>query len=775
MCSCLLTFLCIDLLIEFWFTNIKVNFKHSLNLTHCNIYLFEIIKMKRILPFAVSLCFAFLSVNAFAQENHKPKKCYTVESMNQDFQKHPELAIKYQEEQAKIENYVSQNQSPQRSGNKRIIPVVFHVMHEGGPENISKAQIEDQLVRLNKDFALTNLDFSQTPACHAAVGADCEIEFRLATKDPQGNCTDGILRVYSSKTNEASNQNGFKGVSHWDSFRYLNVWVVKSIGALDGVGGEVLGYAQFPASGLLSTDGVVIRHDCIGSIGTATNGQFGPRLGRTMTHEVGHWLGLRHIWGDADCGSDGVEDTPPAFGPNYGICYNNFPYIPSVIAGGDTITCNTDSACGEMFMNYMDYSDDACMSMFTQGQKAIMNGVFANFRSYLVSDANLAFTGTREEDIANPIVCTPIVESVITTTCSAPANNCSTPNMVCEGNSIRFDESIYNTTTFSQQWSFEGGTPATSSAASPTITYNASGIYDYSLTASNNAGTNSVTYDNKIRVSPDAPGQQSVNGQFYEDFNNQQNFDSWLTFNPDNRANKWEWSQFSAFGGTSGLRMRNYNNVDSEYDRIVSPSYSLVGITTPSLSFKIAAAERGGDPSDVLSVYFSINCGQNWRLIKSWSGANLITAGLFSTEFVPSSANQFEDFYASLSLANNKNNVRIMFEFKAGSTGSNNLYIDDFRIGSALGIDENLEALNLNIFPNPTHGITNINFTTQKTSDVSVMVYDLLGKLVLPSYKGKVSNGSQNLSIDMNNLSQGLYTIRLEIDGKIVVRKITKN
>jgi PKD repeat protein len=731
--------------------------------------------MKRILPFVVSLSFTILFGNAFAQNNHPPKKCYAVESMQQDFQKHPELVLKYQEEQKKIENFVSQNQNPQRSGTKRIIPVVFHVIHEGGIENISKAQIEDQLVRLNKDFSLNNTDFSQVPACHAAVAADCEVEFRLATKDPQGQCTDGIVRVYSSKTNGASNQNGIKSVSHWDSFRYLNVWVVKSIGALDGVGGEVLGYAQFPAGGLLSTDGVVIRHDCIGSIGTAANGGFGPRLGRTMSHEVGHWLGLRHIWGDADCGSDGIEDTPPAFGPNYGICYSNFPYIPLVVSGGDTTTCNTDSACGEMFMNYMDYSDDQCMSMFTQGQKAVMNGVFANFRYFIVSEANLAFTGTRDEDIANLITCSPVAESAITTSCTGSFNNCGTPTMVCEGGSIRFDESIYNTTTFTQQWSFEGGSPSSSAAATPTITYNTAGVYDYSLTATNSAGSNSVSYDNTIRVFPDAPEQLPSNGQFWEDYNEPQDFNSWIVFNPDNRINKWEWAEFSAYGGTSGLRMRNYNNVDSEIDRIVSPAYSLVGITSPSMTFRIAAAERGGDPADMLSVYYSINCGQSWRLIKSWSGSNLATSGLYTTEFAPSSPNQFENFAASLSLAANKDNVRIMFEFQAGSVGSNNLYIDDLRIGTSLGIEENAEALSLNVYPNPTQGLTNLSFVSDKPSVISVNVYDMVGKLVLPSYNGKVGTGNQNININMSQLSVGMYLIRLEIDGKTVIKKITRN
>jgi PKD repeat protein len=731
--------------------------------------------MKRILIFITTLIFTVSTGNISAQNKPNFRKCYTIESMKNDFKEHPELESKYNQFQTKLKEYTDQNLGSQRAA-KRIIPVVFHVVHEGGSENISKAQILDQIQRLNKDYALTNGDFSQVPSCHAAVAANCEVEFRLATKDPQGNCTDGIVRVYSSKTNNASNQSGIKTVSHWDSFRYLNVWVVKSIGALDGVGGEVLGYAQFPAGGLLSTDGLVIRHDCIGSIGTAAGGAFGPRLGRTMTHEAGHWLGLRHIWGDADCGSDGVEDTPSAYGPNYGICYSDFPYIPLIVSGGDTATCNTNYDCGEMFENYMDYSDDACMAMFTQGQKAVMNGVFANFRSYMVSEENLAFTGVRDEDIANPITCAPMAESAITTACTGSFNSCTTPNMVCAGGSIRFDESIYNTTNFTQQWSFEGGTPSSSSAPTPLINYSTPGIYDYSLTASNSAGSNSINYDNKIRVYANAAEQQPNDGSFYwEDYNEPQDFASWIVFNPDNRINKWEWAEFKAYGGTSGLRMRNYNNVDNEADRIVSPAYTLVGIPSPAMSFRVAAAERGGEPADMLSVYYSINCGQNWKLIKSWSGSNLITSGLFTSEFVPSSTNQFENFAASLSLAANKENVRIMFEFKAGAEGSNNLYIDDLRIGTSLGVNDVAESISLNIYPNPTQGLTNLSFTLDKPSSLSIQVFDMLGKLALAPFASKVSDGNQNISVDMSQLSKGMYTLRLEVDGKVVNRKISHN
>ncbi|MFM7078240.1 MAG: hypothetical protein ACKOYC_00465, partial [Bacteroidota bacterium] len=150
----------------------------------------------------------------------------------------------------------------------RVIPVVFHVIHEGGSENISRAQIQNQIDLLNADFRHQNADTVNTPAPFLALAADVEIEFRLATKDPNGNCTDGVVRVNSPLTNNA--RDNVKAVSYWPSNKYLNVWVVKTIQNLSGSAGIVLGFAQFPG-GNAATDGVVLRHDYTGNIGTAAN------------------------------------------------------------------------------------------------------------------------------------------------------------------------------------------------------------------------------------------------------------------------------------------------------------------------------------------------------------------------------------------------------------------------------------------------------------------------------------------------------------------------
>lgn len=239
---------------------------------------------------------------------------------------------------------------PLRSGCTRI-PVVVHVVYKTAAQNISKAQIDSQIAILNADFRKTNPDISNVPAPFAPLAADARIEFVLASVDPDGNSTDGVTRTETTTTSFSSDDkikaDSTGGKDAWDTSEYLNIWV-------GNLSGGLLGYAQFPG-GPAATDGVVCRSTAFGDTGTAA----APfNKGRTATHEVGHWLNLRHIWGDdgGGCtGSDLVADTPNQGGPNTGK-----PTFPSV-------SCN-NGPNGDMFMNYMDYVDDDTMVMFTEGQ-----------------------------------------------------------------------------------------------------------------------------------------------------------------------------------------------------------------------------------------------------------------------------------------------------------------------------------------------------------------------------------------------------------------------
>jgi hypothetical protein len=232
----------------------------------------------------------------------------------------------------------------------RTIPVVVHVLYNTAAENISLAQIKSQIAVLNRDYRCKNTDKSKAPQVWKGLVADAYVEFALATKDPQGKATSGVTRTRTSRTDfeadDSMKSSDTDGVDAWPTNKYLNIWVCT-------LGGGLLGYAQFPG-GPAATDGVVILNTAFGTNGTA-RAPF--NLGRTATHEVGHWLNLRHIWGDTeDCsGSDLVADTPNAEGPNYGK-----PHWPHV-------SCS-NGPNGDMFMNYMDYVDDDSMFMFTPQQ-----------------------------------------------------------------------------------------------------------------------------------------------------------------------------------------------------------------------------------------------------------------------------------------------------------------------------------------------------------------------------------------------------------------------
>ncbi|MCW3115984.1 MAG: Pregnancy-associated plasma protein-A [Chitinophagaceae bacterium] len=228
------------------------------------------------------------------------------------------------------------------------IPVVVNVLYKTSSENISQAQIQSQIDVLNEDFAATNTDYNKTPSIFQAVrSGNVNVRFVL----------DQIIRKSTSKrswgTNDAMKKTSGGGIAPTSPTTKLNLWSCN-------LGGGILGYAQFPG-GSSATDGVVVDNNAFGRTGTVTAPY---HKGRTATHEVGHWMNLRHIWGDANCGNDQVGDTPQANTANFGC--PSYPHYS---------TCTGTPV--EMTMNYMDYTDDACMYMFSAGQKTRMLAVFA--------------------------------------------------------------------------------------------------------------------------------------------------------------------------------------------------------------------------------------------------------------------------------------------------------------------------------------------------------------------------------------------------------------
>lgn len=285
------------------------------------------------------------------------RACGTMEHLHEMSQQQPELLLRQQT----IENHTQQaiaNQTYNRS--LVTIPVVVHVVYRNSTQNVSDAQIQSQIDVLNADFRRTNSDANLVPSAFSGVAADAEITFCLASQTPSGAPFNGINRVATTRTSSFGTGNAVKSSSNggstgWDPNRYMNMWVCD-------IGGGILGYATFPGTASSTTDGIVVDYRYFGTIGTAT----APfNKGRTATHEVGHWLNLRHIWGDATCGSDFVNDTPTHNTSNGGC--PSYPHFS---------TCSGSPI--EMTMNYMDYTDDACMYMFSEGQKQRMQALFGS-------------------------------------------------------------------------------------------------------------------------------------------------------------------------------------------------------------------------------------------------------------------------------------------------------------------------------------------------------------------------------------------------------------
>ena len=619
------------------------------------------------------------------------------------------------------------------------------------------------------------------------IAATTGIKFELAKIDPDGNCTNGVNRVLTRKTVGA--RNNVKGLIQWDPHKYLNIWIVESIEAFTNDGGTTLGFAQFPEQLASSpeTDGLVIIYDYLGSIEEA-NG----RVGRTATHEIGHWLGLRHIWGDDDfsadgeqlpidpyegfstaeleqvCGGDdGVEDTPLQDTRNYGN-----PEFPR------KSECH-DLWFGDMFMNYMDYVDDSSMNAFSNGQEAVMVNVLETIRTEIWSAENLAATGLTNFD---EDACTPYI-----------ADFDSNKKWLCEGENVKFTPEAFYTDGADFTWTLLGSDEPTSTTLSPTVSYDTPGYYPVELKVSNANGETIKRKQQMIHVVPD---ETALDAPLTEGFAQWQfpNIDGKPFFashmdenNPDN-----SWQYYGGANGTysadqqGALRVRTkyFDNEEPRY--LVFPNVDLSSIngSTIDLYFEYAYAKHNLNTSDFIDVRLISDC-DNFR-IPSGGAGDLIRD--FSTDddhtVTNGGANVFFDFvptddeWASAHMRFNvsggaKSNVMLYFEIY-GDNG-NYFYIDNISIGTGLGLEDVITpaTLGLQVYPNPTTDDATISFQLNSDADVAVSLYDVIGKEV-----GSIAKtlGAQQHDIKLSeissNLKAGVYFVQLNVNGVLTTEKI---
>jgi hypothetical protein len=302
------------------------------------------------------------------------KRCHTDEYMSQLSHLHPDEVLNKEALEAHLNSYISQGGTTHydKTSNTLTIPVVVHVIYRVTAESISAARIQANIDVLNQDYNKLNADISTVPAYYAPRTGSMGIRFELASLDPSLQMTDGITYTETTVTafglDNKMKYTAQGGRNIWDRNNYMNIWVCR-------LSGSVLGYAQLPG-GPANSDGIVIDYRYFGALGTGTLSPY--NRGRTATHEVGHWLGLYHIWGDATCGDDLVNDTPVQEDANYGC-----PGYPKITCNNGA-TNNTEG--GDMFMNFMDYTNDACMKMFTAGQVTRMTNFLSTpTRSQLLS------------------------------------------------------------------------------------------------------------------------------------------------------------------------------------------------------------------------------------------------------------------------------------------------------------------------------------------------------------------------------------------------------
>jgi PKD repeat protein len=613
--------------------------------------------------------------------------------------------------------------------NLKTIPVVVHVIHMGGTENISDAQVQSQIDVLNEDFrkkAGTNGD---------GTGVDTEMEFCLAKKDPQGRCTNGIVRVNSPLSNHQTYQRSqLSQLSFWDNNRYLNMYVVKNINS----GSGILGYSSFPG-GPSNEDGIVIRHDYFGKIGTAA-----ASLGRTTTHEIGHWFGLYHTF-NGGCGvdtcadGDYVCDTPPVANPNFGC--------PTGVN-----SCTNDNF-PDQIKNYLDYSDDNCKNMFTAGQKIRAQATLAAIRDTIWLAWNIDSTGCDSGHIS--------------TNCKVIADFVTlTPN-ICVGNSITFYEKSQNNP-ITYQWSFQGGTSATSTVANPTVSYTAVGTYSVKLIVTNIYGTDSLTFTNYINVTTPPIGQVLP---YFEGFENYLFPPNGITIDNPDAGITWERDTTAvAFQASASAKINNLININyGQSDAMILPGFDFTTFTgVPYLYFKWAYARSDPNYSDELIVLVSKDCGVNWTQVFYKTGAAMTTGATQTTAYIPNSATVWKT--ANINLGAYSTYQNVLIKIVNVTDGGNNLYVDNINLGAnTVGVEENDIAADISVYPNPANQrITLHSKNAEFKNPVSVYIYNYQGKEI-EKFNQIIL---QNHQMDISALPDGIYLFKISIGKNEIVRKI---
>jgi len=696
---------------------------------------------------------SFLAVYTHAQkqehfhDHNGNLPCYT-DFHVEELKKNPEVRQQLEASKAQLEAYTQYYIENEYDPNSRnavfTIPVVFHILHTGGEENISDEQIYDAVARINEDYNKLNNNWMNVNSAFLPIVADVEVDFKLAKKKPNGDCFKGITRTYTSAAwGDGSDQAAAVQAAHgnFQSNRYLNIFVVPYANG-------AAGYTNYPNNwgGTSLANGIYILHNYTGRIGTSSN-----YASTALTHEIGHWFNLPHLWGnsntpglDSNCSSDdGVADTPNTIG---------------------WTSCNLNGeSCGSLdnVENYMEYS--YCSKMFTEGQKARMHAALnasIGGRNNLHTNTNLNQTGVND-----PLVF-----------CRADFR--SNRREICPGSQITFiDESVHTASQWS--WSFPGGTPAASNQQNPTITYNQPGLYAVTLTAGDGTTSNTKTIESYILVVPEVSSLPVI--ESFENIASIANSNNlWREVDYGNN-NKWQVYSGTGYTGNKCVRIVNLNQPEEGIDDLITQAYDLSSFEDTdvvTMTFRTSYKRRASTNTDRLRLLASTDCGESWSTRRTLSALNLSVGDNFASNWVPSTQDDWKTWHVTnINSTYFVDNVMFKFEFKGG--GGNNIYLDDINVYEgtsdplSLGIDNIEQVTDVVLYPNPADDEMVIELSLASETNLNVRIVDLSGK-ELETYQIQGQIGQNAVLIDVAHLSQGLYMLEINGAGAVVVRPFMK-
>ena len=687
-----------------------------------------------------------------AREGESIEYCHQHKKMA-ELMKNPEFAAMY--EQDKIAFEKAKNKAIPK-GVVYKIPIVFHVLHNNGVENISDEQIYDALAILNRDFRKLNADTASVQSDFVGMPSDVEVEFVLATKAPNGTCFKGITRTSSPLSYQGDDGNAQVTAirngndvyqQSWPGNKYLNVFICGEIG---GAAGYTTNPSTWSATGM--TNGIWILHDYVGSIGTGSTGG-----SRALTHEVGHWLNLDHTWGPnnnpgntSSCSTDDdVDDTPNCIGVTACLLNAN--------------TCNSinnywDYDVRDNVENYMDYS--YCSKMYTQGQVDRMRTalqVASTGRFNLWQTANLTSTGATNDFYL----------------CKAQFTTDRTT--ICAGDSIQLIDDSYNAVsgwnweiTPSTGWSFASSSSATSQ--NPTINFSQTGLYTVKLTATDGSSSDDEIKTNYIRVLPESAVLPYWEG--FESYSSLTNLTNWEVENPGNN-NTWTIENTTSHSGAQCAKLVNFGQAVGNVDELISSPIDLSVIPstgTVTLSFRYAYRKRATANYEYLKVFVSSDCGENWAQRKTLGG-NQLSSLTSTTTWKPTD----QADWVTVHMINVTNlyftsNFKMKFRFEAD--GGNNIYLDDINLYSGapsdnlvLGINDMNEINQIELYPNPTEGDVHIKYNSLQNEKMTVTITDVTGKVISSSIVSS-KEGANLIILPTEGMSSGAYFVKLGNNAK---------